>query len=591
MWQGDRRTFPRDVEAVANIVRLLEPYRLDLIGVDVKGPAYEELLRGTFEKNDNQQYFTPRHLMEFIVAMVDPTPGSIICDPAAGSGGFLVGALTYVSTKFGTAQLPTLKGVDIDERMCWIARINVFLHGGDPASIVHLTGAGSLKPLEQIQKVLPREAFSAVITNPPFGSDMSDRNALNRLETGKGRTTRRRGVLFVERCLELLSPGGVLAIVLDDSVLNLASNSDIRALLRHDAKVEAVISLPDVAFMPYSTAKSSVLIVRKGPSTSTHKSQVFMADVEHVGNRPNGDPLYRDAPNVDGVRPLLSDLPEVLAAWNSYRRSGRLPRSVDSNKIFTTDLDAYLGQSGDDRIDVNYHHPARAQAQAILSSSVFPTYALEELFDFDTSTIDVAATYGDSLVTWIGLGDIESETGLFQFTEIPGDRIKSSAHVFQPGDVLISKLRPKLRKIILIPEGSPSGVCSAELVVLRKKSRPAAPFLEPYVCFLLRSDLGYGQQVYQITGVGRPRVAIDALKSARVPLPPMKVQRNELRRLTTAFQEYQSLRLRAEGYRTEAQSVLQAVYSSSVLSVTSSSSLARSSTRANSSGTLDEESA
>lgn len=572
VFQGLRGAFPSDVTAVAKAVKYLEPYKLDSLGVDVKGAAYEELLRDTFEKNANQQYFTPRHLMDFIVELAAPTPDSVVCDPAAGSGGFLVGALSYVAEHFDGAT-PRVCGVDIDERMAWVARINVFLHGGDPSAISHVSGAGSLRPLAQIQKVLPKAGFTTIITNPPFGSDMTDAESLQSFATGRGRGTRRRGVLFIERCIELLKPGGTLAVVIDDSILNLDGNADIRNMIRSKTIVEAVISLPDVTFMPYSTAKSSVLLLRKRSGDNSVQGPVFMADVEHVGNRPNGDPLYRDVPSVDGVRPLMSDLPLVLSAWRDQKVNGELASpEAGSSKVFIADIESFSNEPSGDRLDVNFFHPARTQAAAILANADAPKFELRDLFDIDSSAIHAGDTYGDAQVSWIGLGDIVAETGEYTATQVTGDRIKSNAHKFRAGDILISKLRPKLRKVVLIPESSPEGICSAELVVLRPKEDAAARVLPEYVAYVLRSDLGYGQQVYQITGVGRPRVGVPALKRLQIPVPPVDEQRLILRELDAAFNEFQALQAEAEALQKKAQQLLKAAYASSVASVTASAS-------------------
>jgi type I restriction enzyme M protein len=571
--QGEQGAFPTDVEAVAKSLRLLQPYNLDALGVDIKGAAYEELLRDTFEKNDNQQYFTPRHLMDFVVEMVDPSPSSVICDPAAGSGGFLVGALNYVANNH-PGEAPRVAGVDVDERMAWVARINVFLHGGDPAAIGHLGGAGSLRPWKEIERFLPKHGFSAILTNPPFGSDMTNERALSQFETGKGRATRRRGVLFIERCLDLLEPGGLLAVVIDDSILNLGGNSDIRSIIRRQATVEAVISLPDVTFMPYSTAKSSVVLMRKKIAGQDATSTVFMADVEYVGNRPNGDPLYKETVTVEGTRVLWSDLPEVTEAFRYYCVNGELPPELDDNQnIFVADVDSYLGEVGGDRLDVNFFHPTRSQAANTLDVSPVPALRLDELFQFDNSVLNAAEMYPDAQVNWIGLGDVVAETGEYAVAHIPADRIKSAVHSYRGGDILMSKLRPKLRKIVFIPHGDEGGLCSAELVVLRPLSTPAAPFLPDYVSYILRSDLGFGQQVHQITGVGRPRVGVPALRGLRIPIPPLDTQRELLDELDAAFAEYQRLHAQAQSLREQAHQRLSKAYETSVTAVTVSPTL------------------
>ena len=506
-----------------------------------------------------------------MVGLAAPGPDSLICDPAVGSGGFLVGALNYVREHFD-GRSPKVTGVDIDERMAWVARINVFLHGGDPAAIAHIPGAGSLSPHARIKQFLPKDGFTTILANPPFGSDMTDTEALKSFATGKGRSTRRRGVLFIERCIDLLRPGGTLAIVIDDSILNLDGNADVRRFIRQRTLIDAVISLPDVTFMPYSTAKSSVLVLTKRTGDGDRQRPVFMADVENVGNRPNGDPLYQDIPSADGERTLLSDLPDVLTAWNRYKKSG-VDGTIQAGSavVFMADIDTYADEPSGDRLDVNFFHPARQEAAEVLSHAIVPTYELGELFDFDNASISPADIYGDAAVSWIGLGDITAETGEYAVTQVRADRIKSSVHQYSPGDILLSKLRPKLRKVILIPELSGEGICSAELVVLRPKESPEAKIIPAYAVHLLRSDLSYGQQVYQITGVGRPRVGMSALKRLRLPVPSEADQRRMLRKLDLSFADYEEKQAAAAALRLEANMLLRGAYDYAVASVTSGS--------------------
>lgn len=549
VFSGGRSQFPRDVSGVARIVRLLEPVSLAQTSDDVKGAAYEELLRNTFEKNDNQQYFTPRHVVDFMVELCDPTQGDTVCDPASGSGGFLVGALAHVqqagedTTEFASR----MRGVEVDERMAWIARINMLLHGGDPTSIFHMAGAGSLAPIMEIRNALPTKAFTLILTNPPFGSDMTDREALRALATGTGRTSRRRGILFVERCIDLLSPGGRLVIVLDDSVLNLPTNTDIRQLIRHEAVVEAVISLPDVTFMPYSTAKSSILVLRRRKSPDEQQGLVYMADVENVGNRPNGDPLYSDERDESGRRKLKSDLPAVLELYRAFDRERRIERQFEKTTVFAADIDDYLDEPGGSRLDVFFFHPARQHARDQLARSAYPVVCLSDLVQIDGTAVTPAAEYGDGAVRWIGLGDIEAQTGRFEVKEMSGDRIKSNAHIFRSGDVLFSRLRPKLRKVIRIPNDDEGGLCSAELLVLRIADNERRRVNLDFLAYMLRSELVFGQLIYQITGIGRPRVGIEALRNLALPLPPLSAQQRFLRDLMNADREAD--RLRAEAQR------------------------------------------
>lgn len=557
VFSGSRSRFPRDVPGVARIVRLLEPVSLSGTPADVKGTAYEELLRNTFEKDDNQQYFTPRHVVDFMVEFCGPTVDDTVCDPAGGSGGFLVGALAHAQRSGADIAgfASRLRGAELDERMAWVARINMLLHGGSPTSIFHLTGAGSLAPSLQIRKELPSGSFSLILTNPPFGSDMADRAALDGLKTGRGRSTRRRGILFVERCLELLAPGGRLAIVLDDSVLNLPANSDIREIVRTEAIVEAVVSLPDVTFMPYSTAKSSILVVRKRVAAAERQGPVFMADVEHVGNRPNGDPLYSDERDADGARMLRSDLPHVLRLFEEFSAGSDVNSSFEGTAVFAADVEQYAGAPGGDRLDVFFFHPARQHAAEQLARSPYPLVRLGDLVDIDSRMVKPSEEYGDTAARWVGLGDIEALTGRFDVKEITGDRIKSNARVFRAGDILFSRLRPKLRKVVRIADDDEGGLCSAELFVMRRREvgeGSARRIDGDFLAYLLRSELAYGQQIYQITGIGRPRVGTEAVRNLRFPVPPLRDQRRLLRELKQADRDADALRAEAQRKREEA---------------------------------------
>ncbi len=558
---GERGSFPKDVRAVARVATLLGNIDLRSVGSDVKGDVYEDILRNTFEKNENQQFFTPRQIVDLIVDLCCPSLDDDICDPACGSGGFLVATLSRLlrGDAATSRRTQSIRGADVDERMAWVARMNMLMHGGEPSAICHLPSAGSLGP-QASTTCLPPQSFDLILTNPPFGSDLTDREVLAGYETGRGRLSRRRSILFVECCLRLLRPGGRLAIVLDDSVLNLPTNDDVRRLIRKRAVIEAVISLPEVAFMPYSTAKCSILIARSRLSQAETTGPVFMAEVDEVGIRPNGDPLYADEYGEGGQPRLKTDLPAVLQSYRSFRDCGSLGSQPASPVVFAADIEAHLSEPDGTRLDVNFYHPARSAAQAQLGHSRYPLARLGELVQIDNSGVNPASEFGDLAVRWIGLGDIESVTGRYEVRQMPGDRIKSSAHGFKSGDILFSRLRPKLRKTVFIPAGDEGGICSSELLVLRLAPQRATAILPEFLAYLLRSDLAYGQLVYQVTGIGRPRVSVDAVKHVMLPLPPICDQTELLGRLHRAHAEAAYLRAQAHQNHQDAHQKIERAY-------------------------------
>lgn len=238
---------------VLKCIEALEMVRFSAAGIDVPGLAYEEVIRKTFDKSDNQQFFTPPHIVDFIVSACEPELKGAVCDPACGTGGFLAAVarrgLPYQS----------LTGIEIDERLQWVSGINVLLHGGHHLETLLLPAGGTLG--DAARPYFDR--FDAILTNPPFGSDLSNAELLSQLKLGKGRPSRRRGILFIERCWDLLRPGGLLAIIIDEGVLNLPHAKDVRAYILERFDITAVISLPESAFQPYATVNASILLLRK----------------------------------------------------------------------------------------------------------------------------------------------------------------------------------------------------------------------------------------------------------------------------------------------------------------------------------------
>jgi type I restriction enzyme M protein len=239
--------------AVVECVNALRMVDFSSASIDVKGIAYEEVIRNTFDKSDHQQFFTPPQIVEFIVSAAEPFVRGAVCDPASGTGGFLASVarrgLPYES----------LTAFEIDARLAWVSGINLLMHEAHNISATLLPDGGTLG--KAANGFFGK--FDAILTNPPFGSDFTDREALDCLSLGVGRVGRRRGILFVERCCELLKPQGLLAIIIDEGVLNLPHAEDVRRFILDRFNVQAVVGLPESTFMPYATVNASILLLTK----------------------------------------------------------------------------------------------------------------------------------------------------------------------------------------------------------------------------------------------------------------------------------------------------------------------------------------
>jgi type I restriction enzyme M protein len=339
-------------ETFRRIVKELERFDLSKTGDDIKGLAFEKFLGNTF-RGELGQFFTPRPVVDFMVSMLDPKEGEILCDPAAGSGGFLIRAFEHVretissdvqhqkdkvqadieakglpveeeeaeiddafarlnvellpsgddnnpiDTRVGRLAWNCIFGCDAEPRAARTAKMNMIMHGDGHGGIHYHDG------LVDINGIFPGR-FDIIITNPPFGSNVdreqkvggsdetrapNDDAYLRRCEIrygepwkqshdamqkamgtpildlfviGKGKKNRATELVFVERCLNLLKPGGRMGIVLPDGNLNNPSLTWLRRWCEGKARILAVVSLPEETFSSAkATVKASLLFVQR----------------------------------------------------------------------------------------------------------------------------------------------------------------------------------------------------------------------------------------------------------------------------------------------------------------------------------------
>lgn len=336
-----------DNRVLAYVVAELQRYSLLQTQADVKGAAYEQLV-GNNLRGDRGEFFTPRNVCEMAVRMAITTyPREKwlklrIADPACGTGGFLVAVMNvwreYLEpiqrSKWQknenkaleeTARLLRdtannyLTGIDFNPILVRAAQMNLVMHGDGSTNVYH---ANSLLPPGEwpsessndvVNNVKPG-AFDIVVTNPPFGSKIpiDDPHILDQFELAKFETeggVRRASMppeqLFIERCLQLLKPGGRLAIVLPDSILSNPGLAFIRRWVLMRARMIASIDLPQVTFEPYTGTQTSILLLQKKTRNEMaiekemgrpRDYEVFMTTPEAVGHDRRGEIHYLRTP-------------------------------------------------------------------------------------------------------------------------------------------------------------------------------------------------------------------------------------------------------------------------------------------------------
>ncbi|MEI6444623.1 MAG: N-6 DNA methylase [Nostocales cyanobacterium ELA583] len=345
------------------IVKRLQPWSLRKSSADVKGGVFEDFLSKTF-RDDLGQYFTPTPVINLMVGILQPTVNDYVGDPACGSARMLTHILEYVrkqeyakaiENNNGNAEginseEPTaefikfrdnhLFGAEYSRNMMQVARVNTLMNGVQYADLKVMDSLERLSRITGgITEGLPERpgfylgGLTMILTNPPFGSKLTNENVLKDFALRDGVTKKKdkvvksipQEVALLNRCLEFLAPGGKLAIVLPDGVLANSSMQDIRDWILRWARLKAVISLPQETFMPYGAAvKTSVVILEKREIALTAESQleieqddkIYMARIDDIGYDASGrisasEDEVNEPPE---VRKAITDLAGLLGS-------------------------------------------------------------------------------------------------------------------------------------------------------------------------------------------------------------------------------------------------------------------------------------
>lgn len=379
--------------ALAFMVSELAKYDFGRTDVDAKGAAYQEIV-GTNLRGDRGQYFTPRGAIKLVVSMLDPKPNERVLDPACGTGGFLTASLAHLAHSFRKEKglepgaESTQEFLSIQERLAGFVKKNLFGADFDPFLVraaqmnavmasnaeAHLFNINSLEfpgghlpGREEAEKLAKLGTMDLVMTNPPFGSEIpiTDQNILRnfdlahvweRTEDGGFRNTGRlQGsvapeVLFIERCIDWLKPGGRTGIVLPDGILGNPGDEYIRWWILRHTWVLASIDLPVEVFIVEANVNilTSLLFLKKkteqelkaGDLGSAADYPVFMAVAEKVGFDRRGNTLYERSPDGEEILKEVEEVERIRVNGHFVER--RLRRN---KKVIDDDLpliaDAY----------------------------------------------------------------------------------------------------------------------------------------------------------------------------------------------------------------------------------------------------------
>ena len=497
------------------------------------GDAFEYLLSVLGSQGDAGQFRTPRHIIDFMIEVIDPQKNESILDPACGTAGFLISAWKHIlkqNTKERAGDMlspderqhiaANISGYDISPDMVRLSLVNLYLHGfSDP----HIVEYDTLTSDEKWN-----ETADVILANPPF---MSPKGGIKPHKRFSVQATRSE-VLFVDYMAEHLSPQGRAAIVVPEGIIFQSGTAykQLRAMLVKSSLV-AVVSLPAGVFNPYSGVKTSILILDKRLAKQT--SEVLFVKIENDGYN-----LGAQRRAVTG-----SGLPEAVATLRAFRHSRECgnPEAFDAASYSNALLvdRARIGENGDWNLN------GERYIETSFEHAQFPVLAIGNVCEINPKKSELSGASPDMAVSFVPMQDMVEHNISFKPTQqrLLGEVLKGAYTYFRDGDVLLAKVTPCFengKAGVAKDLVNSTGFGSSEYYVLR----PLEKILPELLYYFVSSPRFKEYAVPTMTGTGGlQRVPKGTLADFKIPLPPLAVQQEIVAEIESYQKRIEELKL------------------------------------------------
>ena len=476
----------RDPETLREFLKVIDEFTYD--DSESLGDAFESLLAALDAQGDAGQFRTPRHIIDFIVAVIDPQKNETILDPACGTAGFLISAYKHIlaaNTDANGAVTLTpderrrlagnLHGYDLSPDLVRLSLVNMYLHGFPAPQIYEYDTLTSEERWHDFADV--------IMANPPFMSPKGGIRPHNRFSV----SSRRSEVLFVDYIAEHLTPGGRAGVIVPEGVIfqSQRGHTQLRRLLVADYLV-AVVSLPAGVFQPYSGVKTSILILDRTLAPRAHGIAFFKiaSDGYDLGaqRRPIDD----------------NDLPIVQAELSEYLQRLRAGVALDD---FAPTLGLVVSK---ERIAADGEYGLRGEKYQEYKTTA-TQWPMAELADFCEVSKGTAITRKE-----LSFGDIPV---------IAGGRVPSAYHnaANRTGETITVSGSGAYAGFVSYHDGP---IFASDCTTIKPKPDFAVTKFVFYSLAQKQDDV-YALQ----SGAAQPHVYPKQLARLRIPLPPLAVQR------------------------------------------------------------------
>lgn len=461
------------------------------------GDAFEYLLSVMGSQGDAGQFRTPRHIIDFLVAVVNPGKKDTILDPACGTAGFLISAFKHIKEQNKKGLTPderkkliqNFTGYDISPDMVRLSLVNLYLHGfSDP----HIWEYDTLSSEERWD-----ETADVILANPPFMSPKGGIRPHKKFSISSNRSE----VLFVDYIAEHLNPKGRAGIIVPEGVIFQSGTAykELRKMLLENY-LYAVVSLPAGVFNPYSGVKTSILLMDKAFAKTSN--EILFVKIEN-----DGYSLGAQRTPIKG-----SQLEEAIELIRHFVETGH-DLSPDNNGLAHAVAKNEIAKNGEYNLSGE-----RYKTVAVINSD----YELKKLSDIcsvmagGTPSRDEAKYWGGT-IPWVGSGVCKNSnvTEAEEFITEEGLN-NSSAKIFKAGTSLIALVGATIGKTGYLTFNSctnqnVAGLCPLDNSILNNR-----------YLFLALQNL-YSQ--FLSLGEGKFRMAnLSFVRNLEIPLPPLSIQ-------------------------------------------------------------------
>lgn len=493
----------RDPETLKAFLKIIDEFAYD--HSERLGDAFEYLLSVLGSQGDAGQFRTPRHIIDFMVAVIDPKKNETVLDPACGTAGFLISSYKHIlkaniDAKGHSTLTPdergrlaeNFKGYDISPDMVRLSLVNLYLHG---FAAPHVYEYDTLTSQDRWA-----DYADVILANPPFMSPKGGIKPHNRFSV----QSKRSEVLFVDYMAEHLTPNGRAAIIVPEGIIFQSQTAyrQLRKMLVEEYLV-AVVSLPAGVFNPYSGVKTSILILDKTLARQSDTVAFFKVENDGFGLGAQRREIEKN------------DLPQTRAEIAEYLRRlhTREPLEDFQPTLGLTVPKEKIAANGD------YNLSGERYRDGVVSNTTYPLVPVGRFMKDGVKTVDPRTAPNEMFELWSIPAFDAGRPELLR-----GGEIGSQKKVVSPGDVLLSRIIPHIRRGWIVRE-NPDGrrqIASTEWIVFS-----SAEVVPEFLRKLLVSDYFHVSFMQTITGVGGSlsRANPSAVGEIQIPLPPLEVQK------------------------------------------------------------------